>query len=141
MSRYRAGVGVAVVALIAVLATVPLASAAPAQAPITDQVIASVTGTAADGSTFAGSLHQGHLVRSHGRIVAVTGTVTGTVTDAAGNVVGTVTQAVNVPVTAGTAGTRTLAAAAATCPILNLTLGPLDLNLLGLTVTSTRSIS
>lgn len=52
------------------------------------------------------------------------GTLTGTVTDLAGNVTTLTTQAVQVPV----------AAANGTCTILDLTLGPINLNLLGLVV-------
>ena len=52
------------------------------------------------------------------------GTIAGTLTDSLGATVGTVTnQAVTAPL-----------AAAGTCDILHLTLGPLDLNLLGLVV-------
>ncbi len=59
----------------------------------------------------------------NGQLVAV-GTVSGSLINSAGNVMGTVT---NVPIAIPVA-------AAATCDILNLTLGPLDLNLLGLKV-------
>jgi hypothetical protein len=63
------------------------------------------------------------VVKSGSGLAAV-GTLTGTATDANGVDLGTVTnQAVTVPL-----------AAAGTCDILHLTLGPLDLNLLGLVV-------
>lgn len=52
------------------------------------------------------------------------GSLTGTLTDSLGNVVGTITQSIALPVTNITA----------TCDILHLELGPLDLNLLGLVV-------
>ena len=51
------------------------------------------------------------------------GTLTTTLTDAAGNVLPSVTQAIALPV-----------GASGSCTILTLTLGPLDLNLLGLMV-------
>ena len=57
-----------------------------------------------------------------GQLAAV-GTLTGTVTNLAGNVVGTVSQQLTLPTVAD-----------GTCQVLNLVLGPLDLNLLGLTV-------
>lgn len=52
------------------------------------------------------------------------GTLAGTLTDSVGNVVGTVEQQLSMPV----------GVAQASCEILELTLGPLDLNLLGLVV-------
>lgn len=63
-----------------------------------------------------------------GQVVAI-GTSTGTATDAAGNVLGSVTnQVFTAPVN------RAASAAASGCNILNLVLGPLNLNLLGLNV-------
>jgi len=56
--------------------------------------------------------------------IVATGTLTGSVLNRAGNVIGTVSQAVQVP----------LASTQGTCTVLTLTLGPLDLNLLGLQV-------
>jgi hypothetical protein len=52
------------------------------------------------------------------------GTLTGTVTDALGNTLGNISQALTLPVSLITA----------TCEILHLELGPLDLTLLGLNV-------
>lgn len=83
-----------------------------------------VTGTvAAIGGTFNGTLNITRFAVQNGQLVAH-GLLSGTLTNAAGTVVGTVT---NVPVTIPLA-------AAGTCQILHLTLGPLDLNLLGLMV-------
>ena len=62
-------------------------------------------------------------------VLDATGLVKGTMTDATGTTLGTVSQTATIPVD------RTAAAAAAGCGILNLTLGPLNLNLLGLVVT------
>jgi hypothetical protein len=81
-----------------------------------------VTGTLADGGAFTGALALTKVAAQNGQLVG-TGTLTGTLTDALGNVLGTVTQAVNLPLQAS-----------GTCAILHLTLGPLDLNLLGLMV-------
>lgn len=58
-------------------------------------------------------------------VLNATGTLSGTLTDALGNVINTVT---NIPVSIPLAGVS------GTCQILSLTLGPLDLNLLGLMV-------
>lgn len=82
-----------------------------------------VTGTSATGGTFTGALSITRFAVQNGQLVA-NGLLSGTLTDALGTIIGTVT---NIPVTLPVA-------ASGTCQILNLTLGPLDLNLLGLTV-------
>src|SRR5579859_2330669 len=83
-----------------------------------------VSGTTSTGGTFKGHLNVTSFADQAGSLVA-NGTVNGTVRDAAGKVVGTVTnQAVTLPVNPTTA----------TCTILNLVLGPLHLNVLGLVV-------
>ncbi|HKD07892.1 MAG TPA: hypothetical protein VKB79_18480 [Bryobacteraceae bacterium] len=75
------------------------------------------------GGSFVGTLTITGFQVVNGALNAV-GTVTGNLLDSAGNQVGsTITQAVSIPV-----------AASGSCPILNLTLGPLDLNVLGLVV-------
>jgi hypothetical protein len=58
-----------------------------------------------------------------GALTAV-GTLTGTLTSSTGTPLGTISQAIALP----------LAGVSATCTILTLTLGPLDLDLLGLMV-------
>lgn len=100
------------------------AAPAPAASSTTADVTQAVTGTAANGVNFAGTLTVTSFQAVNGVVNAV-GTISGTLTDAAGNTIGTVTNtAVSLPVTQ----------AAGTCPILHLDLGPLDLNLLGLQV-------
>ena len=85
-----------------------------------------VTGTFTDAlggtGTFVGNLALNRFTVVDGVLTAI-GTLTGTLTDSLGNVIGTVTQSVALPVNA-----------AATCEILDLELGPLDLELLGLMV-------
>jgi hypothetical protein len=99
--------------------------AAPAPAaPSTSGLTVPITGTTANGGAFNGTLNVTHFQAVNGQLQAV-GTLSGTITDATGAVVGTVT---NMPVT------LPVAAASGTCQVLNLTLGPLDLNLLGLMV-------
>jgi hypothetical protein len=56
-------------------------------------------------------------------VLSAIGTISGNVLNATGGVVGSVTQAITLPV--GVSGS---------CQILSLTLGPLDLNLLGLMI-------
>jgi len=111
-------------ALLSSAVAAPVAMARTASAPAAGSLTQSVTGTTTGGGTFSGTLNVTRFVRQNGQIAAV-GTLTGTLTNAAGTTVGTVT---GVPITVP------LAAAAGTCQILHLTLGPLDLNLLGLTV-------
>jgi hypothetical protein len=100
------------------------------------------TGTAPDGAvqTLKGTFTILRFARAGEQIVAV-GTVVGTLTDAAGASQTFVTR-VAMPLVRPDAGGASAAAAAApgdatilaTCEILNLVLGPLDLNLLGLVV-------
>jgi hypothetical protein len=73
--------------------------------------------------TFVGSLSLTRFTVVNGVLTAV-GTLTGTLTDSLGNVLGTITQSVSFPVSN----------ISATCEILHLELGPLDLTLLGLNV-------
>ena len=113
-------------ALVAALASVvviagPAASAAPPTATISN----TITGTTATGATLAGTLSNIQFVNQNGQLV-LTGVLNGTLTSAAGVVTQIVNQAVTLPVGG--------AAAAGSCQILDLTLGPLDLNLLGLVV-------
>ena len=91
------------------------------------QVGVPITGTFTDAlggvGTFTGNFDITRFVSRNGQLLAV-GSLTGTLTDSLGNVIGSITQAVSIPVFG----------AAGTCDILHLTLGPLDLNLLGLVV-------
>ncbi|WP_344301144.1 hypothetical protein, partial [Paractinoplanes deccanensis] len=113
---------------LAAVGTAPAAAAPPAAAPGTTAVpSAPVTGTFTDAAggtgTFAGSFTPTKFSARDGRLMA-TGTLTGTLTDAAGGTVGTASQAVTAPAVI----------AQATCDILDLVLGPLHLDLLGLVV-------
>jgi hypothetical protein len=108
---------------IATAATVaPLASAAPPTATISN----TISGTTATGLNVAGTLSNIRFVNQQGQL-ALTGVLNGQVTDAVGNVLATIT---NLPVNLPTIG----AAPNGTCSILDLTLGPLHLDLLGLVV-------
>ena len=85
-----------------------------------------ITGTFTDASggtgTFAGNFTLQRFTSQNGQLAAV-GLLTGTLTDSAGAVLGTVNQVITI-----------LSGATGSCQILDLTLGPLDLNLLGLLV-------
>ncbi len=87
-----------------------------------------VTGKAKNGKAFNGHFTVSQFVTRNGKTYAL-GTLTGTL--------GThhVTKQAAFPATLPASGSASpLASSSATCPVLNLTLGPLDLNLLGLTV-------
>ena len=73
--------------------------------------------------TFTGVFNLSRFVLQNGQVAAV-GTLTGTVTNAAGQTVGAIVQNL----------TLSLINIRATCDILHLELGPIDLNLLGLVV-------
>ncbi|MBO2453658.1 hypothetical protein J4573_41680 [Actinomadura barringtoniae] len=93
--------------------------AAAAPAPL-DRV--PVTGTASDGSTFTGTVVPTAFA-GQDRTMTLNGVLSGTLRDASGTTTAVPDQPVSLPVQLDR-----------TCPILHLTLGPLDLNLLGLKV-------
>jgi hypothetical protein len=97
----------------------PPAAAAVPSAPITG----TFTDAAGGAGSFVGSFTPTAFAARDGDVVA-TGTLTGTLTDSTGATVGTVEETVTTPA----------AVAQATCRILDLTLGPLHLDLLGLVV-------
>jgi hypothetical protein len=104
------------------------ASTATAAPPANTAVAVPVTGTFTDAlggtGTFTGTYIINRAAKAGGSGLTAVGTLSGTLTDSAGAVVGTVTnQSVTSPLQA-----------TGTCEILTLTLGPLDLNLLGLRV-------
>ena len=99
------------------------APSAPAAAPPVAALATPITGTAGDGGSFAGTFTPAKFTTQNGNLLA-TGVLTGTVRDSSGATVGTVDRTVSMPVTV----------AAATCQVLNLVLGPLHLDLLGLVV-------
>ncbi len=97
-----------------------------------------VNGTFDDGAgTVTGTFTPRRFVVSEDQLMAV-GTLRATLTRANGKKVGDAVERVKLPV-ASAEGTpvngATASRAAASCDILNLVLGPLDLNLLGLEVT------
>ncbi|MFE9691991.1 hypothetical protein [Micromonospora sp. NPDC005806] len=104
----------------------PAAQQAPTVAPTASTLSTPVTGTFTDAlggtGTFAGTFTPTRFVNQNGRLATV-GTLTGALTNSAGTSLGAVNQQVSVPVQVS-----------GTCDILNLDLGPLDLNLLGLQV-------
>jgi hypothetical protein len=108
---------IALVVALSMVTMLTFGSAAEATHEVTHIPIG---GTSQDG-TFQGTFDLQRFVFRNGQIFAV-GTLTGTLTDAAGAVTNVGPTQVRLPVTV----------AQATCTILTLDLGPLDLNLLGL---------
>ncbi|MGR6322624.1 hypothetical protein Q2K19_12460 [Micromonospora soli] len=104
----------------------PVTQQAPAVAPAASTLTTPVTGSFTDAlggtGSFAGTFTPTRFVNQNGQLAAV-GTLTGTLTNSAGSSLGAVSQQATVPVQVS-----------GTCDILNLDLGPLDLNLLGLQV-------
>lgn len=108
------------VALSLIPAVMPVAAQGPApQQSISIPIVQTLSGI----GTFTGQLAVNSFKVVNGQLAAV-GTLTGRITDTAGNLLGTIVTAVTVPVTQ----------ASGSCSVLHLTLGPLDLNLLGLQV-------
>lgn len=127
MSVRKLGIVLAAVCAMALVAPV----VANAQTPSTGTTATSlshvpVSGTAHNGKAFKGTFNVSQFVTRGGKTLAL-GTLTGHI----GN--RHVSRSnVAIPVTTG--GAAGTASAAATCPILHLDLGPLNLNLLGLMV-------
>jgi hypothetical protein len=116
--RHRTTAVVAALALSAALFAPATASAQITLRPITLPVV----GTVGGGGTFAGTATITRFLNQNGVLTAV-GFITGILTNAAGaatTVVSTFATPVNIT--------------QATCSILHVNLGPLNLNLLGLTV-------
>ena len=114
----------------AAAATAP-AGAAEAQTPANLTKKVAVTGVARNGRRFTGTFTIDHFAR-RGGVVRAVGTLRGTLRNRR-----VVRRNVQIPVTSfGTAGPAQ--SSQAVCRVLTLTLGPLDLNLLGLRVQLNR---
>lgn len=136
----------ALVVLLAAAATMviaaPTASAAKPKKATAANVNVPVTGTVtndlgANVGTFTGD-YTIDRVKKQGRKMVAIGTVTGVITNTATGATQTVNRAVKIPLRATTgaagAGNANVVAPQATCEILDLVLGPLDLDLLGLVI-------
>jgi hypothetical protein len=118
-------IGVLITALLAVFAGTGAASAAPAAAPLTTPISGTFT-DAQGGTGIATGTFTPSNFTTDGNNVLANGVADVTLTDSAGQVVGTESKTLAVPV--GVPGIQ------ASCEILDLVLGPLDLDLLGLVV-------
>lgn len=140
----RAVVGIIVASMLGFLAAGSQAAAlgTSAHRPVLSsdygKMTSHIKGTFGNGGTVTGKFTpRRFLVNGAGELVAA-GKLRATLTRASGKVVGTETKHVRIPVRTigGVAPTARTAAnmRAASCDILNLVLGPLDLDLLGLQV-------
>jgi hypothetical protein len=108
------------------VASVGFAGAVSAAPPAAPTVSVPVSGTTPDGGTVTGDFDIQRFVVQNGALQAV-GTFTGTIENAAGDVVASGSQQISLPVTL-------IQPDPTTCEILELVLGPLHLDLLGLVV-------
>ncbi|MFI7602563.1 hypothetical protein [Actinoplanes sp. NPDC049681] len=131
-------------ALGVVVATGASATAAPAQAPaaprsaagtMTSQVSGTFTDALGGTGAVTGTFTPTRFVAQGERLLA-TGTLHSVLTDSAGTAVGATDSTVTLPVQLPSGGVG----AQAVCPILDLVLGPLDLDLLGLQVHLNRVV-
>jgi hypothetical protein len=109
-----------VIALLSAFLVAPLSAGAQTSSPFAVNLTDYPLG---GGYTFTGLVDIDRFAVQGSQIVAI-GTIEGVVENASGVVVGTVDQAFRAVVTS----------LSATCQILNLDIGPIDLNLLGLVV-------
>ena len=96
------------------------AASPPAQPAVVAPIQIPINFSSPNG-TFTGTFNLTRFVLQNGQLAAV-GTLTGTVTNSAGQTVGAIVRNI----------TLSLITINATCDILHLELGPIDLNLLGL---------
>jgi hypothetical protein len=122
-------------------ATTPADQEVKAQKKLGASLQLPITGTIAGGGTFAGTLSVLKFVVHDGQVAAI-GMVRGTATSAAGIPLGTaLVGPITLPVQVGPGVTTMTSAAApvaaqATCQVLHLDLGAVNLNVLGLVVTT-----
>jgi hypothetical protein len=107
-------------AMLGTLLLVP--ATASAAKPTISGISTPISGTVAGVSSFVGTFDLTRVAVESGRLVAI-GTLSGTLTDLATGETDPISQGITLPLTLD-----------GTCDILHLTLGPLDLNLLGLMV-------
>lgn len=105
------------------LTPLPARAASPAAAPAVAAGVQIPINFSSPNGGFTGVFNLTRFVVQNGQVAAV-GTLTGTVTNSAGQTVGAIVRNV----------TLSLITINATCDILHLELGPIDLNLLGLVV-------
>jgi hypothetical protein len=114
---------IAVTLIMAILGvfTLPSALAQPAPGGLTIPLTGTFTDALGGTGHFVGTFSVQRFAQDNNQIVAV-GTLTGTLTDSVGTVLGSIVRTISLILNS--------AATQASCEILHLELGPLDLNLL-----------
>jgi hypothetical protein len=108
---------------------IALLALAPVSAPAAQSLAVPITGSGG-GATFTGTYTPTSFAMQNGQLVAL-GTVAGTVTNAAGVASGVLKTNVAAAVTNQSTGS---------CTILHLVLGPINLDLLGLQITTNQIV-
>jgi hypothetical protein len=115
------------------------AQAAALQAAAPGRITSRVRGTFGRAGTVRGTFSPGRFFVRGGETYA-NGVLHATLRRGNGDLVGRVNRNISIPVRGGSADQAATTAAVAPCRILNLVLGPLDLNLLGLEVHLNRVV-
>lgn len=138
--RFHLPIAAATLALFGMLAVSPLTAAAASNAPTSHhstagmtQAIATPLTTATGSAMLTGTLTINRVVNQGGQLMAV-GTISGVVSNATGALASLNNQAIS------QAFTAPLADPGSSCPILHLVIGPINLNLLGLVVTTNQIV-
>lgn len=134
-------IGWSVITALTTALVISPAAPASAQNRNTNRLVVPISGQATTidnvpAGTVAGNIAVSRFEIQNGTLMAV-GALTATLTNTAGQVVGTAVRQVAIPVTNAGGATQAAAigaAAVGSCDILNLVLGPLHLDLLGLVV-------
>jgi hypothetical protein len=123
--KFRLPIFASALALVTMMAvSAPAAAASSTSAPASRGLAATVTGTTSTGDTLNAAVSNLRFSNVSG-VLTVTGTLSGTLSDASGT---TLKSFTNVPFT------DSVTSHDPTCTILDLVLGPLHLDLLGLVV-------
>ncbi|MBN9388468.1 MAG: hypothetical protein J0I20_10480 [Chloroflexi bacterium] len=129
--KVKAVVLLLVVALMGAVVVAPMQAKAAPPAPAGVSVpLTDLVGTVVDGNTITSSVLNVTSFANQGGTLTAIGTVTTTLSNALTGVTQTVAQNVAVPVD--------LLGSTGSCQILDLVLGPINLNLLGLVVTTNQ---
>jgi hypothetical protein len=126
-----ATVGLTVAPAQAAVATPPVRAAASDAGAMTSTVSGTFTDAIGGTGAVTGTFTPTQFIANSNQVLA-SGELTATLVDSIGRSVGSATQTVTLPVVRDESGGTF--AALATCQVLDLVLGPLDLNLLGLVV-------
>lgn len=135
MRKHQTTLAVALASVLFLLAPVSVAASPVAPLPVVAAggLTVPVTGTTSKGGQFTGTFNiTNFALDTATNTVTATGKLTGNVTDAAGRILRSVTSFVSAIVD--------MSRTSGSCPILHLVLGPINLDLLGLVVTTNQIV-